>query len=93
MGDQVDEGTALQQTLVTAPGSWGSGQSRAAADQQPHQPGVSHALRIRFGDLDESVELGELIGKGGEGPGSAVVLCVLCPFLSAWLETLVDHSL
>ena len=70
-----------------------SSQSLAATEPHSHQPGISHALRIRFGDLDESVELGELIGKGGEGPGSAVVLCVLCPFLSAWLETLVDHSL
>ncbi|GAB4819686.1 hypothetical protein N2152v2_006732 [Parachlorella kessleri] len=78
---------APSQASEPSPGSSGveSSQYQAASmDLLSYQPGVSHALRIRFGDLDESVELGELIGKGGYGrvykarwKGSAAAIKVL----------------
>ena len=38
----------------------------SAGSPAAHLHGLSSTLRVRFGDLDQSVELGELIGKGGE---------------------------
>ena len=40
-----------------------------SSGESAHQlSAVASALRVRFGDLGQSLELGELIGKGGE-PG------------------------
>lgn len=45
---------------------------RPSPSSQPRSPltGLENALRVRFGNLDE-IELGDLIGKGGEWRGGA----------------------